>query len=425
MQEIHTGTLDNQVTTSLTVDQNRLWDSLMAMAQIGALPGGGCCRLALSDTDGKGRDLFVSWCLDAGCEISVDQAGNIYARRAGKTNDVPAVATGSHLDTQPHGGRFDGVYGVLAGLEVIRALNDHHIETELPIDLVVWTNEEAARFHPPLSGSSVFVGNITTEAIHATKTIDGTTVAEDLARIGYLGQDLPGTRRLDSFIEAHIEQGPVLEAENLTIGVVTQIQGARVFTVNVIGEDGHAGTVPICKRKDAMTGTAAMITFLNQLAKNTDEQARMTVGFLQIVPNSISTIPGRVRFTIDMRHPEKTVLDSLDQSIKPGLHKIALEHDLDIKIELNMEKSPVYFDDVMIGLVQAAADRLALPNRRMLSGAGHDAMNLAEVVPTSMIFIPCEKGISHNESENASPSDVAAGANVLLHVMMERAKALI
>jgi len=409
----------------IVVNQTTLWDSLMTMAKIGGLPGGGCCRLALSDTDGEGRDLFVKWCQEVGCDITVDQIGNIYARRAGRRNDAPAVSTGSHLDTQPHGGKFDGIYGVLAGLEVFRTLNNHKIETELPIDLIVWTNEEAARFHPPLTGSSTFIGNISLEDIHNVETIDGTRVAEDLARIGYLGKDVPGTRKLDSFFETHIEQGPILESENKTIGVVTQTQGMRFLTVNIFGEDGHAGTVPLCDRRDAMTGAAAMITFLNKLAIETDEQIRMTIGFLQVFPNSISTIPGHVCFTIDLRHPDKILLDTVGKRIEPALYSIADQHNLSIEMECNMEKSPVLFNEEMINLIQQAADKLGLTNRRILSGAGHDAMNLAQVVPTSMIFIPCEKGISHNEHENITSSDAAAGANVLLHAIIARANGLI
>lgn len=408
--------------THLLVNQSRLWESLMTMAEIGALPDGGCCRLALSENDGRGRDLFVRWCREAGCEITVDRIGNIYARRPGRLAGATAVATGSHLDTQPHGGKFDGIYGVLAGLEVIRTLNDHQIETELPIDLIVWTNEEAARFHPPLTGSSTFVGHLSLESILQVETIDGARVEDDLARIGYLGDEIPGKRQLDSFVEAHIEQGPILENENQTIGVVTQIQGARVFNVTVMGDDGHAGTVPLANRRDAMTGAAAMITFLHELARETDEHVRMTVGYLKIVPNSISTIPGEVRFTIDLRHPDKALLDTVQNEIENHLPRIAGQYDVTAEVNLGMEKSPVQFDQQMVELVQQAADQLELPNRRMLSGAGHDAMNLAEVVPTSMIFIPCEKGISHNEKENADPADVAAGANVLLHTIMMRAK---
>lgn len=403
------------------VNQDRLWDSLMEMAKIGALPAGGCCRMALSAEDGAGRDLFVRWCLEAGCEIAIDQVGNIFARRSGRDVSAPAVATGSHLDTQPHGGKFDGIYGVLAGLEVVRTLNDHGIETELPIDVIVWTNEEASRFYPPLTGSSAFVGALDTAFVHAIETVDGTLVRDDLAAIGYLGAERPGARLLDSFFEVHIEQGPVLEAQDKTIGVVTQIQGLRFMSVTVDGEDGHAGTLPMDLRRDALTGAARMILFLNELARNTDEAARITVGSLQVSPNSGSTVPGRVRFTIDCRHPDADVLVGLQQTIHRRLPEIAAEARLEIAIVDDMEKQPVHFDAAIQRLIQQAADGLGLPNRPILSGAGHDAMNLAKRVPTGMIFIPCAGGVSHNEAESAHPADIAAGADVLLHALLSRA----
>lgn len=403
------------------VNQDRLWDSLMEMAKIGALPAGGCCRMALSAEDGAGRDLFVRWCLEAGCEIAIDQVGNIFARRPGRDVSAPAVATGSHLDTQPHGGKFDGIYGVLAGLEVVRTLNDHGIETALPIDVIVWTNEEASRFYPPLTGSSAFVGALDTAFVHAIETVDGTLVRDDLAAIGYLGAERPGARLLDSFFEVHIEQGPVLEAQDKTIGVVTQIQGLRFMSVTVDGEDGHAGTLPMDLRRDALTGAARMILFLNELARDTDEAARITVGSLQVSPNSGSTVPGRVRFTIDCRHPDADVLVGLQQTIHRRLPEIAAEARLEIAIVDDMEKQPVHFDAAIQRLIQQAADGLGLPNRPILSGAGHDAMNLAKRVPTGMIFIPCAGGVSHNEAESAHPADIAAGADVLLHALLSRA----
>lgn len=405
----------------MNVNQARLWDSLMRMAEVGRLPAGGCCRMALSPEDGAGRDLFVAWCRDAGCDVVVDQVGNIYARRPGRQADAPAVATGSHLDTQPHGGKFDGIYGVLAGLEVVRTLNDHGVETELPIDVIVWTNEEASRFHPPLTGSSAFIGNLTPDFVHEIETTDGTKVRDDLIRIGYLGDEIPGSRKLDSFFEAHIEQGPILEAEAKTIGVVTQIQGLRFLTVTVEGEDGHGGTVPMTRRRDAMTGAAKMIVFLDRLARETDDRTRTTVGSLQVIPSSSSTIPGEVRFSVDLRHPEIETLDRLHKEIEAAFAEIAAETGLSVRIKVEMKKQPTHFDPGAVDLVQQAADKLGLANRRILSGAGHDAMNLAQRVPTAMIFIPCERGISHNEKENADPADVAAGADVLLHALLARA----
>ncbi|MFZ5705805.1 MAG: Zn-dependent hydrolase [Pseudomonadota bacterium] len=408
---------------AIRVNRDRLWNSLMEMGEIGGLPHGGCRRLALSDDDGAGRDLFVRWCREAGCEIGVDQVGNVFARRPGWDADAPAVATGSHLDTQPHGGKFDGIYGVLAGLEIVRTLNDHGVETRRPIDIVVWTNEEASRFYPPLTGSSAFAGLLDPADVHRVETFDGTLVGDDLRRIGYLGEEVPGSRALDSFVELHIEQGPILEAEAKTIGVVTRIQGLRFMTVVVSGDDGHAGTLPMSRRRDALVGAARMTLFLDELARTTDDAARITVGSLHVSPNSTSTVPGEVKFTIDLRHPDEATLVALADTIQAKLPELAGTSGLGVAIAIGLEKKPVIFDDAISAQIQAAADELGFASRPILSGAGHDAMNMAPLMPTGMIFIPCAAGISHNEQENADPDHVAAGADVLLHVLLERATA--
>lgn len=406
---------------AIRVNRDRLWNSLMEMGEIGSLPHGGCRRLALSDDDGLGRDLFVRWCREAGCEIGVDQVGNVFARRPGRAVDVPAIATGSHLDTQPHGGKFDGIYGVLAGLEVVRTLNDHGIETDRPIDIVVWTNEEASRFYPPLTGSSTFAGLIDPSDVHRMATFDGTLVGEDLLRIGYLGDEKPGSRALDSFVELHIEQGPILEAESKVIGVVTRIQGLRFLTVVLNGEDGHAGTLPMTRRRDALVGAARMILFLEELARTTDNAARLTVGSLEVSPNSTSTVPGEVKFTIDLRHPDEATLVTLTDIIQSKLPEIAGASGLEVAISVGLEKKPVVFDEAIGAQIQAAAEELGFTSLPILSGAGHDAMNLAPLMPTGMIFIPCAEGISHNEREYADPAHIAAGADVLLQVLLQRA----
>lgn len=403
------------------VDTGRLWLTLMEMAEIGALPNGGCCRTALSDVDREGRDLFVRWCRAAGCEISIDSIGNIYARRAGRDNSLPAVATGSHLDTQPHGGKFDGVYGVLAGLEVVRALNAHGIETRAPIDVIVWTNEEGARFSPPLTGSSTFVGKFELEAIHAATTWDGTTVLDDLESIGYLGAETPGERVLDCFVEAHIEQGPMLEAAGRTIGVVEQIQGIRWFSVGVSGQDSHAGTTPMNLRRDALVGAAGMVSKLNRFAANLDEQTRLTVGRFQVSPGSEATIPGRVDFSIDTRHPDASVLERIDSEVKKIIWSVAKSHRLEATIETTIDAPAVHFSGELVDLIRDSAIGLGYEYLDMLSGAGHDAMNLASVAPTAMIFVPCKDGISHNEAEYSKPEDLACGANTLLHTLVARA----
>jgi len=405
----------------LKVNKKRLWNSLMEMGRVGGLPNGGCCRLALTDEDKAGRDLFVHWCRQSACEVQIDQIGNIFARRSGTNPGLPSVATGSHLDTQPHGGKFDGIYGVLAGLEVIRSLNDAGIQTEAPIDVIVWTNEEGARFSPPLTGSSTFVGMFDIEDIHRARTHDGALVKDELERIAYLGDLHPGDRELDAFFETHIEQGPILEANELTVGVVTGIQGIRWFSVEVQGVDSHAGTVPMELRRDALTGAAQMVLRLRELATQSHPDIRFTVGRFEVSPNSGSTIPGHVSFNIDLRHPDQRALDSVESMIRQETHKIAASQQLGLKIDRTINAPPVIFDETMVSLVRQNVDSLGYGHMEMISGAGHDAMNLASIVPTTMIFVPCKDGISHNEAEFATADDLAAGATVLLNAMITRA----
>lgn len=393
----------------------------MEMGRVGGLPNGGCCRLALTDEDRAGRDLFVNWCRQSDCEVEIDQVGNIFARRSGRSPELPAVATGSHLDTQPHGGKFDGIYGVLAGLEVIRSLDDAGIQTRAPIDVIVWTNEEGARFTPPLTGSSTFVGTFDIDEIHQIKTHDGALVRDELARIAYLGDLRPGDRDLDAFFEAHIEQGPLLESHGLTVGVVTGIQGIRWFSVEVEGVDSHAGTVPMEMRRDALTGAAQMVTRLREVAMQSHSDIRLTVGRFDVRPNSGSTIPGHVSFNIDLRHPDEGVLDDIECVIRQKMHEIAASQQLGLKIDRTINAPPVKFNQALVALVRQTVGRLGYGHMEMISGAGHDAMNLSLIVPTAMIFVPCKDGISHNEAEFATPDDLAAGASVLLNAMLARA----
>lgn len=409
------------MSTRVPVNEARLWQSLMDMGQVGALPHGGCCRTALSPEDKAGRDLFVRWAREAGCEVTSDVVGNLFARRPGRRPERAAVATGSHLDTQPHGGKFDGIYGVLAGLEVVRALNDARIETEAPIDVVVWTNEEGVRFGPPLGGSSAFAGVVDVEKLHATVTLDGTTVRQDLESTGYLGRERPGERKFDCFVEAHIEQGPILEAEGRTIGVVTRVQGLRWLKVTVTGMDGHAGTTPMDRRRDAMQGAAEMLLEINRIAREADRWARLTNGRFEIEPNSGATIPGRVMFICDLRHPEPDAIARLDAQMQDAMRAIAKRRGLEIAIERVMEKPPVQFAPEIVDTVRAAARDLGYDSIDMLSGAGHDAMNVARVAPAGMIFVPCKDGLSHNEAESAEPAHLAAGAQVLLQALLARA----
>jgi N-carbamoyl-L-amino-acid hydrolase len=310
---------------------------------------------------------------------------------------------------------------VLAGLEVIRSLDDAGIQTGAPIDVIVWTNEEGARFTPPLTGSSTFVGTFDIDDIHQVTTHDGVLVRDELERIAYLGDLVPGDRDLDSFFEAHIEQGPVLEANGLTVGVVTGIQGIRWFSVEVEGVDSHAGTVPMDMRRDALSGAAQMVTRLREVAMQSHPDIRFTVGRFDVRPNSGSTIPGHVSFNIDLRHPDEDVLDGIESMIRQETHEIAATQQLGLKIDRTINAPPVIFNEAMVSLVKQAADHLGYGHMEMISGAGHDAMNLALIVPTTMIFVPCKDGISHNEAEFATPGDLAAGASVLLNAMLTRA----
>jgi len=406
---------------NLRIDGARLWRSLMDMAEIGATPRGGSCRLALSDEDRAGRDLFVRWCREAGCEVSVDRMGNVFARRAGRAPERPPVAAGSHLDTQPHGGKFDGVYGVLAALEVIRTLDDHGVETSAPVEAVVWTNEEGARFAPSMMASGVFAGAYTLDHALACTDEDGRSVGEELRRIGYAGEAGCGDRPFGAFFEAHIEQGPILEREGDTIGVVTGVQGLRWYDVGVIGQDAHSGSTPMRGRRNALVGAAAMVTDVDRLALSHPPDARATVGHLRVSPNSRNTIPGEVRFTVDLRHPRAGTLDRLDRELRGGLAAIAARAGLGLELEENSHTPPVVFDDGNVAAVRGAAERLGYRWREMISGAGHDSCHVARVAPTSMVFVPCAEGLSHNEEESAEPGDLEAGCNVLLHAMLEKA----
>lgn len=407
----------------LRTSQDRLWASLMTMAEIGATPRGGVGRLALTDLDRQARDLFVSWCEEAGCTVFVDRIGNVIARRAGQDEKAEPVMTGSHLDTQPLGGKFDGIYGVLAGLEVVRTLNDAGIETRRPIDVVVWTDEEGARFRAGLPGSSVFTGSAALEKMLACSDADGNTIRGELERIGYAGPHEPGYP-LAAYFEAHIEQGPILEAEGKTVGAVLGAQGQRCFKVTVTGEEGHAGTLPMDRRRDALLGAARMIDALNRIAFDHDPRPVITVGALWVKPNSPNTVPGGATFTIDSRHPDDETLRRVEADMQGACARIAETAGLSVEVELTSERPSVVFAEDCVDAVRRAAQRLEIPWRDIYSGAGHDACNLAAFCPTGMIFVPCEKGISHNEQESARPEDLAAGCDVLLHVLLDRAEAV-
>jgi len=408
--------------STAAVNGDRLWRSLMEMAEIGATPGGGVGRVALTDLDKVGRDRFAAWCRDAGLEVRIDRMGNIIGRRAGVDDTAPPVVTGSHLDSQPLGGKFDGAYGVLAGLEVIRALNDAGVATRAPIEIVNWTDEEGVRFAAGVVASGVFAGRFDLDyGLNLPDREGTTTLGRELARIGYDGDAPCGGYPVEAFFEAHIEQGPVLEQAGAVIGAVLGAQGQRCYAVTVTGEEGHAGTLPMDQRRDAMVGAARMIDRLNQLAFEFDPLPVITTGHLQVRPNSRNTVPGRVVFSIDIRHPDNDVLAEICRRAQDECREAAAAARLEITIAETGGRDSVAFHPDCIEEVRSAAARLGYSCRDVYSGAGHDACNITRMAPTGMIFVPCKDGISHNERETASPSDLAAGCQVLLEAMVARA----
>ena len=408
----------------LKIDGDRLWASLMEMARIGATPKGGVCRLTLTDLDKQGRDLFVQWCKDAGCGVKIDQMGNIFARRPGRNNSLAPVGTGSHLDSQPTGGRFDGVYGVLAGLEVIRTLNDLGLETERPVEASVWTNEEGSRFAPAMVGSGVYAGVFSLEYGHSRTDQQGKTIGEELARIGYLGSEPMGNRPVHAFFETHIEQGPILEHEGQTIGVVTDAQGQRWYELVLTGQDSHAGPTPMGVRRDALLGAAKVVQLVNEIGLKHAPLAVSTVGMLNVYPNSRNVIPGKTFLTVDFRCPVNDELTAMDAELKAGVAKIAAGHRLEHDLKQIFQYDCVHFDESCVEMVRAGAKRLGYSTREIVSGAGHDACYMSKVTPTAMVFVPCVGGISHNEIEDAKPEWIEAGGNVLFQAMLAKANEL-
>ncbi|MDH4095025.1 MAG: Zn-dependent hydrolase [Betaproteobacteria bacterium] len=405
--------------TNLRINTERLWGSLMELARIGATPKGGVKRLTLTDEDRRARDLFVRWAREAGLAVEVDAVGNIFARRAGTDAAAAPVAMGSHLDSQPSGGKFDGAYGVMAGLEVLRTLEDAGVRTRAPLEVVSWTNEEGSRFTPVMMGSGVFANVFPLSHVRAQKDIDGVTVGDALQGIGYAGAAAP--HGLGAYLEAHIEQGPVLEAEGRTIGVVQGALGQRWYDVTVTGQDAHAGPTPMELRRDALLGASRIIQEVNRIARAFPDNARGTVGFLQVKPNSRNVIPGEVRTTVDFRNARAATLDAMCAELERGVRAIEAECRVRVELRENTYFQPCEFDPAMVAGVRAAAAALGLSHRDIVSGAGHDAVYVARVAPTAMIFIPCEGGISHNEIESATPADLAAGCNVLLHAALGKA----
>jgi N-carbamoyl-L-amino-acid hydrolase len=405
-----TDTQVKQDITQLRVNGSRLWDSLMELARIGATSKGGVCRLTLTDLDRQGRDLVTRWAREAGMTVTIDKIGNGFM--------------GSHIDTQPTGGKFDGNYGVLAGLEVVRTLNDHGIETEAPIEVAFWTNEEGSRFVPVMMGSGVFAKAFTLEHAYAATDSEGKTVKGELERIGYVGSQEPGDHPIGAYFEAHIEQGPVLEDHAKTIGVVTGVLGIRWYDCVVTGMEAHAGPTPMALRKDALQAAAQLMQEVVACAHRHPPHGRGTVGMVQVHPNSRNVIPGQVKFSIDLRNATDADCEAMDADIRAVADRISRETGLPIAISLVSSYPAQPFHGNCVDAVARAAKTLGYSHMPVVSGAGHDAVYMARLAPAGMVFIPCKDGISHNEIEDAAPADITAGCNVLMHAMLERAKVL-
>jgi beta-ureidopropionase / N-carbamoyl-L-amino-acid hydrolase len=404
------------------VDESRLWQHHMDLARIGATEKGGVNRQALTADDARARAALLGWAEARGFRSSVDQIGNLFIRRDGAERNADPVMTGSHLDTQPTGGRFDGVYGVLAGFEVMEAMSDVGWVTRRPIDTVVWMNEEGSRFQPTTMGSAVFAGALSLERTLAVTDAQGVTVAEALARTlipASPADTRPFAFPASAYIEAHIEQGPVLEAADQTIGVVTGIQGLRWFGVEVLGQSGHAGTTPRSRRRDALSAAVAMVTALEQFMADQADIVRFTVGRFEVAPNSPNTVPNRVYFTIDLRHPDAGTLGHLGDHVEAICRGNA--KGCDVKVTQTLRSEPTDFAPAIVAVIEDAAARLRLPNMRIASGATHDAKFMAGLYPTGMIFVPCREGLSHIEDEYASPEHLAAGARVLAEALAKLA----
>ena len=412
--------------TNQRISGPRLWDTLMEIAQIGATPKGGVKRISLTDTDRAGRAKFGAWCEAIGLKLRVDSMGNMFARREGRDPNRLPVLFGSHLDSQPTGGKFDGALGVIAGLEVMRSLNDLNITTEAPLELVNWTDEEGTRFGRAMMGSGVWAGQFDEAAVKALRDADGTSVGEALAAIGFEGAEPAAAFPADALFELHIEQGPILEAEDKKIGVVTGAQAQIWYEATVTGQDSHAGTTPPITRRDALLAAARIIELVDATMRETGDTdiadpGRGTVGRLYVVPNSPNVIPGEVRFTVDFRSPADSRVTEISETFPKKAQVIAAANGCTLELKTVMRLQAQPFDPDCVALVRAAAQKLGYGHRDIVSGAGHDAVHTATRVPTAMIFTPCKDGLSHNEAESILPEEAEAGAQVLFEAILARA----
>ena len=407
---------------NLKINGTRLWDSLMEMAKIGPGIAGGNNRQTLTDEDSEGRALFQKWCVDAGCTMGLDTMGNMFARRNGTDPDALPVYDGSHLDTQPTGGKYDGVLGVLGGLEILRTLNDLGIQTKHPIVVTNWTNEEGTRYAPAMLASGVFAGVHTEDWANTREDADGKTFGSELERIGWKGDEPVGARKMHAFFELHIEQGPILEAEGKDIGVVTNGQGLSWTQITITGKDSHTGSTPMPMRKNAGLGMARILEKVDEIAWSHAPHAVGAAGHIDVSPNSRNVIPGKVVFTVDFRSPDLSVIEDMEQRLRVEGQKVADDMGLGIEFEKVGGFDPVAFDQSCVTAVRSAAERLGYSHMDLISGAGHDACWINQVAPTAMVMCPCVDGLSHNEAEEISKEWATAGADVLMHAVVETAE---
>ena len=407
---------------NLKVNGSRLWDSLMEMAKIGPGIAGGNNRQTVTDEDSEGRHLFQDWCTSAGCTMGVDTMGNMFARREGTDPDALPVYVGSHLDTQPTGGKYDGVLGVLSGLEIIRTMNDLDIKTKHPIVVTNWTNEEGTRFAPAMLASGVFAGIHAQDWAYDREDADGKKFGDELARIGWKGDEPVGERKMHAFFELHIEQGPILEAEDKQIGVVTHGQGLSWTQVTITGKESHTGSTPMPMRKNAGLAMARVLEKVEEIALSHAPHAVGAAGHIDVYPNSRNVIPGKAVFTVDFRCPDLAVIQDMEARLKTEGQKIAGDMGLTIEFEKVGGFDPVTFDEDCVTAVRNAAERLGYSHMNLISGAGHDACWINRLYPTAMVMCPCVDGLSHNEAEEISEEWATAGTDVLFHAVLETAE---
>ena len=412
----------NNLSDNLKLDGDRLWQSLMDMAKIGPGVAGGNNRQTLTDEDAEGRELFKKWCLKENLKMGLDSMGNMFAERPGSEPDLLPVYVGSHLDTQPTGGKYDGVLGVLGALEMVRTLNDLNIETRRPIVIVNWTNEEGTRFAPPMMASGVFAGMHTQDWAYGRTDADGKKFGDEIQRIGWVGDEKVGARKMHAFFELHIEQGPILEAENKDIGVVTHGQGLNWLQVTLTGRESHTGSTPMPMRLNAGLGMARITELVHSIAMKNQPEAVGAVGHCDVYPNSRNIIPGKCVFTIDFRSPSFDTQESMEKELREGAENIAKELKLGLEIEKAGHFDPVTFDESCVAAVRNAAERLGYSHRNLISGAGHDACWINKVAPAAMVMCLCVDGLSHNEAEDISKDWASAGANVLFQAVLETAE---